>query len=111
MKFEEVDKIIITYLSEGLGQKEMSAFLRQKGIFPNSQSGIEKRIKAIKTLLGAKTYFQLGLIIAKMDKKLFVPDRKIELPLSGSFCPKCSNEMEIRARMYYWRGKYFSGLV
>lgn len=111
MEFEEADKIIITYLIEGFGQKEMGAFLRQKGISPNSQSAIEKRIKIIKLALGAKTYFQLGLIIAKMDKNLFVPDTKIEFPLSGSLCPKFEKEMVVKARMFFWRGKYFNGLV
>lgn len=29
----------------------------------------------------------------------------------GSACPKCQSEMILKENMFFWRGKYLSGLV
>jgi hypothetical protein len=29
----------------------------------------------------------------------------------GDPCPKCGTPLEIRAAQFYWRGRYFTGLV
>lgn len=31
--------------------------------------------------------------------------------INSSFCPKCGKEMELRDRMFHWRGKFFTGYV
>jgi len=36
---------------------------------------------------------------------------KLEHKKLGDVCPKCKTLLESRERQFYWRGKYFPGLV
>ncbi len=63
---EEIDLLIIRQLCEGLTQDEISLFLQQKNIRPNSVSTIEKRLKNLKDDFSAKTNIELVLIFKEM---------------------------------------------
>ncbi len=63
---EEIDLLIIRQLCEGFTQDEISLFLQQKNIRPNSVSTIEKRLKNLKEDFSAKTNIELVLIFKEM---------------------------------------------
>lgn len=60
---DQTDKYIIDYLKSGFTQKEISDRFIALGIKPNSLSIIEKRLKAMREKLGAKTNFHLAIIL------------------------------------------------
>lgn len=59
--------LIISYLSEGKTQAEISELLKAKDIKPNSLSHIEKLLKAVRKQYGANTMFHLGVILTKKN--------------------------------------------
>jgi arsenate reductase-like glutaredoxin family protein len=61
---DSTDELIIAYMKEGLNQAEISEILKKMEIKPNSLSIIEKRLKAIREKLGAKTNFHLAIILS-----------------------------------------------
>ena len=61
-KVEEIDLLIIRQLCEGKTQEEISFFLQQKDIKPNSVSTIEKRLKGLREDFSARTNIELVLI-------------------------------------------------
>lgn len=63
---EEIDLQIIRLLCEGKTQDEISHFMHQKDIRPNSISTIEKRLKNLKEDFSAKTNIELVLIFKEM---------------------------------------------
>ncbi|MFI8606151.1 hypothetical protein ACIGCP_16920 [Cellulophaga baltica] len=62
---ERVDKKIIQLLSKGYRTPEISNHFIENGITPSSVSSVEKRIKAIKKVYGAKTLFHLAVLVTK----------------------------------------------
>jgi transcriptional regulator len=62
---EPIDRKICQLLAKGMTQREISDHLKLKAIEPNSVSIIEKRIKKLKKEFGAKTFFQLAVILTK----------------------------------------------
>lgn len=57
------DDAVIQYLFDGMTQPEISEALKNEGITPNSLSSIEKHLKLLKDVHGAKTMFHLGAIL------------------------------------------------
>lgn len=64
---ENVDFLIINYLSQGLKIGEIPKHLETNESIIISKSNIEKRLTVIKKLYGAKTLFHLA-VIAKERK-------------------------------------------
>lgn len=64
---EEIDFLILKYLSQGLKFGEIPKHLEEDESIITSKSSIEKRLTIIKKLCGAKTLFHLA-IIAKEKK-------------------------------------------
>jgi transposase-like protein len=62
---ESVDRKIIQLLSKGYKTQEISTYFIEKGIAPSSVSSVEKRIKALKKVYGAKTLFHLAVLVNK----------------------------------------------
>lgn len=60
---DNIEKLIIRYLQEGLTQSEISDELKKSGIQPNSLSSIEKRLNKLKEFYTAKTLFHLACIL------------------------------------------------
>lgn len=54
-------------MAVGLTQKDISEYLKKKGITPNSVSIIEKRLRKIKEEYNAKTLFHLALTLKKKN--------------------------------------------
>ena len=104
MELDNVDEIIIKYLSMGFTQKETSKVLKKREIFPNSHSIIEKRLVKIRKYYGANTSFHLGIILGRMNKKE-------DIKKTGKFCTHCYSELVVKEKMFFWRGRYFTGLV
>ncbi|HLV24219.1 MAG TPA: hypothetical protein VKY36_05525 [Moheibacter sp.] len=65
-KVEEIDLLIIRHLCEGKTQDEISFFLQQKDIKPNSVSTIEKRLKSLREDFSARTNIELALIFKEL---------------------------------------------
>lgn len=63
MKSEQLEKIVVDYLLEGMSQPEIASTLKEKGYKPCSLSYVEKLIKELKAKHGAKSMFHLGSII------------------------------------------------
>lgn len=61
---KEFQEEVIKGLLDGMSQAEISENLRSRGYDPHSLSSIEKLLKQMKTVYNAKTYFQLGAIVA-----------------------------------------------
>ncbi len=61
-KFE---KLLITKLSDGKSQREVSEELYNEGLKPNSLSSIEKHIADLRAKFGAKNMFHLGVLMAR----------------------------------------------
>ena len=59
----KVDKYILGGLKNGLSQNEISDFLKDQGIKPNSLSMIEKRLKVIRKIYGANNLYQLAYLM------------------------------------------------
>lgn len=64
---DSVNLKILELLALGLNQKDISQYLKKKGITPNSVSIIEKRLRKIKEEYNAKTLFHLALILKKKN--------------------------------------------
>ncbi|WNI34699.1 hypothetical protein [Chryseobacterium sp. SG20098] len=67
---DEIEKLIIKYLQEGLNQYEISEQLKKSDFRPCSLSSVEKRINKIKEFYEAKTLFHLAYIL--YNKKVLV---------------------------------------
>lgn len=61
-----INLVILKLMSEGMTQKEISEYLKRKGIKPNSFSIIDKRLKAMRKELKCKTVFQMMYRVGKM---------------------------------------------
>ena len=66
---ENTDRKIIQLLSKGYRTPEISTYFIEKGIAPSSVSSIEKRIKTLKKVFGAKTLFHLAVLIHNKKAK------------------------------------------
>lgn len=64
---DSVNLKILQLMAVGLTQKDISEYLKKKGITPNSVSIIEKRLRSIKKEYNAKTLFHLALILKKKN--------------------------------------------
>lgn len=64
---DDFEKEVITLMSNGFNQKEISNDLKKKGITPNSVSIIEKRLRALKEMHKANTLFHLALILKRKN--------------------------------------------
>lgn len=60
-------KKLIKNLSLGYTLPEISEMFKNKNIKPNSLSSIEKEINKLKKEYNAKTMFQLGFILSKLN--------------------------------------------
>jgi|GEM_PF-1042391 len=60
-----LEERIIPLLFEGYNQYEIAAILKQEGIKPFSLSSVEKELKMIRKVYGAKTMFHLGSILTR----------------------------------------------
>jgi DNA-binding NarL/FixJ family response regulator len=56
---------ILRLLSLGHSQKEVSEELKRKGIFPNSISSVDKKLKSMRDEWNCKTVFQLMYKVGK----------------------------------------------
>lgn len=72
---DNIEKLIIRYLQEGLTQSEISDELKKTGIQPNSLSSIEKRLNKIKEFYEAKMLFHLACILYN-NKVLVILDSR-----------------------------------
>lgn len=61
---DETDKLILSYMKDGLNQKEISEKMYLLQIKPRSLSSIEKRLKLIREKFKARTNFHLAIIIS-----------------------------------------------
>jgi len=66
-EFTSFDLHIIKLLYEGVPQKEMSDYLQQRDIVPNSLSSIEKRLNIMKNVLGFSKNEQLVAHCKEID--------------------------------------------
>ena len=60
---DSVNLKILQLMAIGLTQKDISEYLKKKGITPNSVSIIEKRLKKLKNEYKAKSLFHLAVIL------------------------------------------------
>jgi DNA-binding NarL/FixJ family response regulator len=58
---EAYDVQLLTLLSQGINQNEISGELQKLQVSPNSKSSVEKRLNRLKTILGANSNIQLVL--------------------------------------------------
>ncbi len=77
----DINKRILQLLKEGYTQGEIRVFLIEEGIKPNSLSIIEKRLKAIREMYGAKTMFHLAIILMEDDTFIFHDDDDDDLTI------------------------------
>ncbi len=63
MNSEQLEKIVVDYLLEGMSQPEIASALNEKGHKRSSLSYVEKLIKELKAKHNAKSMFHLGAII------------------------------------------------
>ncbi len=60
------EELIIQHLLDGKTQIQISTIFKEQGIEPNSLSYIEKTIKMLREIHGAKTMFHLGVYVVKL---------------------------------------------
>ncbi|WP_160715803.1 response regulator [Chitinophaga solisilvae] len=64
--FSDVDIIIIKLLSQGMLQKDIPAYLQQKGIKPSGLSSVEKKLNQMKDTLGFTKNEQLVIYFKEL---------------------------------------------
>jgi len=62
-ELDDLDKLILINLKDGLTQLEISESFKRINLKPNSLSIIEKRLKSIRERFNAKTNFHLAVIV------------------------------------------------
>ena len=62
----EIDQLIVELLCKGFSQEQISIYLKEKGISPNSISWIEKELKYLRETFSAKTNIELAIIFKDM---------------------------------------------
>ena len=64
-KLTDTEKFIVSHLSMGMDQKDISEQMQLKGISPNTTRSIQRAIQSLKKEYGCKTMFQLAVKLCR----------------------------------------------